>query len=80
MKNEFIKINKSIFDYKQYIKEVEWLKWEVKKKIIALLEKDFLLLEEFEERYDSLKMVFYNKRMDIRINVECLKNTPERFV
>jgi hypothetical protein len=80
MKKEFIKIDKSIFDYKQYIKEVEWLKWEVKKRIISLLEKDFLLLEDFEERYDSLHLVFYNKKLDLRINVECIKQTPERFI
>ena len=80
MKKEFITVNKIIFDYKQYIKEVEWLKWEIKKRIIALLEKDFMLLEKFEERYDSLHLVFYNKRLDLRLNVECIKKTKEEFI
>ena len=80
MNKEFITVNKAIFDYKEYIKEVEWLKWEVKKRIITLLEKDFLLLEEFEERYDSLRMVFYNKRLDIRLDVECIKKAKESFI
>lgn len=80
MNKEFITVNKAIFDYKEYIKEVEWLKFEVKKRIIILLEKDFMLLEEFEERYDSLHMIFYNKRLDIRLNVECVKKTREEFI
>jgi hypothetical protein len=80
MKKEFINVNNAIFDYKKYVKEVEWLRHDIKQKISDILEKDFILVEKFEESYDKLHMVFYNKKIDIRIEVECLKQTPERFI
>ncbi|MBR9691001.1 hypothetical protein GOV08_04930 [Candidatus Woesearchaeota archaeon] len=77
---QFIKINNSIFDYKQYIKEVEWLKWNVKQRLLDILDKDFVTVEEFEESYDKLNITFYNKRLDIRLEVECFKQSEETFV
>jgi hypothetical protein len=79
MKKEFIKFNSMILDYKRYIKEVEWLRYDVKKKIISILDKEFIVVEEFEEGYDRLHMVFYNKMFDIKIEIECLKKTKEVF-
>lgn len=80
MKKEFIRINNRILDYKEYIKEVEWLRYDIKRKITTILEKEFMVVEEFEEKYDRLHMIFYNKLLDIRIEIECLKQTTEKFI
>ena len=80
MSNKIINVNENFFDYKRYIKEVEWLRYDIKRRIIGILEKEFILVEKFEERYDKLHMIFYNKRIDLRIEVECLKQSPEKFV
>ena len=80
MKTEFIKVNKTIFDYKAYIREVEWLKFDIKRRILDLLEKDFIKLEEIEETYDQLFLKLYNKRLDLHLHVECKKQSREIFV
>jgi len=80
MKNEFIKVNKSIFYYKQYIREVEWLRYNVKRKVLHLLDKEFVVVKNFEEDYDKLKISFYNTRLDIIIHIECFKKSNEIFV
>ena len=80
MKKEFVKVNKSIFYCKRYIQEVEWLKYEVKRKITDILEKDFIKIEEFEESFDKLHIVLYNERLDIKLEVDCIKKQPMVFV
>ena len=66
----FVKINKTIFDEKEYIKEVIWLKNNTKRKLIDLMEKDFILINNFEKSFDHLKLELYNKRFGISINFE----------
>lgn len=80
MKYEFVKVNNTILDFRRYIKEVEWIKYNIKRKILDLIAKDFIVVKEAEERYDHLNLVLYNKRVDIEIHIECHKKSKESFV
>lgn len=80
MNKEFIKIRKTVYDYKQYIREVEFLKYDIKKRLLDIMDNDFIKVEEFEENYNSLFIKFYNERLDLNFEVQCFKKTNELFV
>lgn len=80
MRKEFIKVNKSIYYYKQYVREVEWLKYNVKRRILDSLDKEFIVVKDFEESYDRLRICLYNKNLDLAIDIECFKRDRETFV
>lgn len=80
MKERFVKINGNIIDYKQYIREVEFLKYEIKRRILDLLEKEFIILKNVEENEFNLMLTLYNKRLDLRFEIECAKLKPLKFI
>ena len=51
MRKEFIKVNRSIFYYKEYVREVEWLKYDVKRKILGILDKGSNRVTIIDTRY-----------------------------
>lgn len=80
MQKQFIKINGRIIDYKDYIKEVDFLKYEIKRRILDLLEKDFITLKYVEENNLTLLLKLYNKNLDLYFEIECSKLKPFKFV
>lgn len=80
MNNEFIKIRKTVYEYKRYIREVEFLKYDIKKRLLDIMDNEFIKVEEFEENYNSLFIKFYNEKLDLNFEVQCFKKTNELFV
>lgn len=80
MQKQFIKLNGKIIDYKDYIKEVDFLKYEIKRRILDLLEKDFIKLKCVEEDSLKLSLKLYNKKLDLYFEIECTKLNPLHFV
>lgn len=80
MRKQFVKINGKIFDYKDYIKEVDFLKYEIKRRILDILEKDFITLKCVDEDKFSLTLKLYNKKLDIYFEIMCKKSKPLHFI
>jgi hypothetical protein len=72
----FVKINKTIYDEKQYIKEVIWLKNDTKRRLVDLLNKDYILINNFENSFNHIKLQLYNKKLGINIYFEFNARKP----
>ncbi|MFH1505841.1 MAG: hypothetical protein ABIE94_02535 [archaeon] len=70
----FIKLNGSVYDYREYLRKIILLKNYLR---IALSE--ILDMNNFE-RTDKKGLVFYNKDMDIELEINIRKKHKEEFV
>ena len=80
MRRQFVKINGKILDYKEYLKEVDFLKYDIKRRILDILEKDFVILNRAEETELKLMLRLYNRKLDLYFEIECSKLKPLKFI
>jgi len=71
---KFIKLNNTILDYREYLRKIVLLKNYLR---IALSE--ILDMNNFE-RMDREGLVFYNKNLDLELEISIRKKGKEEFV
>lgn len=81
MKKEFISVQKTIYDYNEYVKNVILLKNYLKNKLRSFLFKeDFVLRMNRNITYHHSHLRFYNKEKDLELEIIIKKKSKEVFV
>ena len=77
---QFVKVSNRILDEKNYISEIMWLKYETKRKLITLLDKEYIKIEDFEKSYYHFKVKLHNEKLDTYIDMEFYRNKKPSMV
>ena len=70
----FIKLNETILDYREYLRKIILLK-----NYLRLALSELLDMNNFE-RMDKEGLVFYNKNLDLELEILIRKKEKEEFV
>jgi len=67
---KIIKIANRYLEEKQYIREVLWLKYDVKRRLLDLLDQEFIILKDVEKSFDHLALRLYNENLNLNLEFE----------